>query len=483
LILSGESNLPQQIAKSFTIFKKGTNTKMEKRLKLYSVSPSVVEADKESVISIRARDGAILLFDDVTYDVECIPIDESDVPLDADMTLWGFNKSRRVQKIKPVNGELRVPYFFKGEQEWRIHISTKEYGDHTNPLYLKNVKEHSAWQIYIDAPKKGFDVYVYSLREDLYNKRVRRGDLHIHTTASDGDESPCLTAANYRKAGFDFISVTDHAVYHASADAEKKLAFLNNFTIIPGEEVHNNASGYFHMVNVGGSYSISDIFSNEKERVAREVEELSKELKVPDGLDPHEYLSRAWMYREIKKSGGYAILPHVYWYIGYHHVQTKMSMAIIKNGLCDAFELLGGNTPDKDNLQLSLYNDLRQQGHSLPIVGSSDSHTVFNEKRSMFKSHSTVAFTENDDIIGSIARGYSVAVEALPNEKPHVYGSLRLTMYTQFLMKNYFPVHDELCLASGSFIEEYVQGNESARETAVIAEERVSAFEKKFFGR
>ena len=456
---------------------------MDKKLKKYSVSPSVVEADKESVISIRALDGGILLFDDVTYEVECIPLDDSDVPLDPEMTLWGFNKSRRVQQIKPVDGELRVPYFFKGEQEWRIHISTKEYGSHTNPLYLKNVKEHAAWQIYIDMPKKGFDVYVYSLREDLYSRRIQRGDLHIHTTASDGDESPCLTAANYRKAGFDFISITDHAVYHASEEIEKKLSFANRFTMIPGEEVHNNASGYFHMVSIGGKYSISDIFINEKERIEREISEISKEVAVPEGLDPHEYLSRVWMYREIKKSGGYAILPHVYWYIGYHHVQTKMSKAIIKNGWCDAFELLGGNTPDKDNLQVTLYNDLRQEGFSIPIVGSSDSHTVFDEKRSKFKSHSTVAFTEGNDIIGAIDNGYSVAVESLPNENPHVYGSLRLAMYTQFLMKNYFPIHDELCGAAGMFMEEYIQGNDSAKEMIVAMEERISSFEKKFFGR
>lgn len=456
---------------------------MDKRLKRYSVSPSIVEADKESVITIRALDGPILLFDDVTYDVECVPIDESDVPLDREMTLWGFNKSRKVQRIKPINGELRVPYFFGGEQEWRIHVSTKEYGDHTNPLYLKNVKEHSAWQIYIDAPKKGFDVYVYSLKPDLYGARVKRGDLHVHTTASDGDESPALTAANYRKGGFDFMSVTDHAVYHASEEAEKRLAFVDNFTILPGEEVHNNASGYFHMVSIGGRYSISDIFSNEKERVEREVSQLAKEVTVPDGLDPHEYLSRLWMYREIKKSGGYAILPHVYWYIGYHHVQTKMTLAIIRNGLCDAFELLGGNTPEKDNLQLALYNDLRQEGISLPIVGSSDSHTVFNEKRSMFKSHSTVVFTDDGDIIGAVEKGRSVAVEALPGETPHVYGSLRLTMYTRFLMNNYFPIHDELCAASGLFIEEYVCGNESSKAMALAVEERITAFEKSFFGR
>ena len=68
------------------------------------------------------------------------------------------------------------------------------------------------------------------------------------------------------------------------------------------------------------------------------IAELEKEIEVPKGLDRNEYLGRVWMYREIKKSGGYAIHAHPYWNIGFYHTSTKMSEAIIKNGLCDAYE-------------------------------------------------------------------------------------------------------------------------------------------------
>ena len=208
--------------------------------------------------------------------------------------------------------------------------------------------------------------------------------------------------ANYRKAGYDFISVTDHGVYHASAETEKKLDFLKNYTLIVGEEVHNCICPSFHMVNLGGSYSISDIFIDDKERVKREVEELAKEVEVPQNLDPKEYLTRVWMYREIKKSGGFAILSHIYWYIGYHNVQTKMSRAVIKNGLCDALELMSGVTPDKDCLTLAFYNDLRAEGINVPIVGVSDGHSVMNEEKSLFKRHYTIAYAEENDIIKAV---------------------------------------------------------------------------------
>ena len=457
---------------------------MNKWLKKFSVSPAVVKANEESTLTIKSLDGDFLFFDDVVYDVEFIPQSESDVPLDEGMTLFGFNKGRKVQSVSPVNGELKVSYFFKGEQEWRIHISTKDYKDHTKPYLYEAVKELSSWQIYIDRPKKGVDLYLYSLEEDLYNRRVQRGDLHVHTNVSDGDESPGLVIAGYRKAGFDFLAVTDHYFYHTSEEMEKKLSFMKNFTILPGEEIHNGYAGYYHMVNVGSKYSVCARMLHEREQVRAEIEALADEVEVPEGLEPMEYLGRVWVYREVKKSGGFAILPHVFWSIGYHHVQTKMARAVIENGLCDAYEVLGGCGAEKNILEAGLYQQLRSEGIKVPAVGSSDSHTVMNKKKKkMFDSYSTIAFTEDGDILKAISDGYSVALSTLPGETPQIYGDLRLMMYLQFLMKNYFPLHDELCAASGLMMEEYVHGDESAKEMIEKLEARISALDQRFFGR
>jgi len=42
--------------------------------------------------------------------------------------------------------------------------------------------------------------------------RVRwyRGNLHTHTTNSDGDESPEFVANGYDTNGYDFLAITDH---------------------------------------------------------------------------------------------------------------------------------------------------------------------------------------------------------------------------------------------------------------------------------
>ncbi|UKI35841.1 MAG: hypothetical protein L6V93_17585 [Clostridiales bacterium] len=196
---------------------------------------------------------------------------------------------------------------------------------------------------YIAAVKKGITLSVYSLYPDLYERNVKKCDFsHTYQFFSDGTESPERTAANYRKKGFDIISITDHNIYNASAEVAKKLDFMHNFKLIPGEEVHNGYARQLHIVNVGSKYSVNDIFLDEPERVKAEVEALKGEVDVPDGVDEREYLYRVWTYREIKKSGGYAIYPHPFWtWKEHYHVETDMSEAVMKNGLCDAFELFG----------------------------------------------------------------------------------------------------------------------------------------------
>lgn len=450
---------------------------MNPDLQKFKVLPSVIPADKESTITIKSLDGNFRFFDDITYEVEFIPQDIQDVPIDKALTLRGYNKSRKKISVKPENGELKVKYFFSNEQEWKIHISTNEYEKHQNPLYEKY---RPYWNGLIDMPKSGITLSVYSLYEDLYERRALRGDMHIHTSVSDGQESPEFVAANYRKAGRDFIAVTDHNVFNASKEAKEKLAFVDNFNIMHGEEVHNGYAGYFHMVNIGGDYSVNEIYLNDREKVEREAAELEKEVEIPENLDKHEYLNRVWLYREIKKSGGYAIYPHPYWNIGFYHTPTNMSKAIIKNGLCDAFEMLGGCGTENLPLQIGLYNDLRAEGCDIPIVGSTDSHTVLGNEHLRY---STIAFTDGDNVLDAISDKYSVAVETLPGESVKIYGKLRLVFYTHFLLKNYFPLHDELCNVSGTMLCDYVHGEDDLKESIIKAEEKIKKLEKEFFGK
>ncbi len=60
-----------------------------------------------------------------------------------------------------------------------------------------------------------------------------KGNLHTHTNKSDGLLSPDKVISLYKKAGYDFISITDHNIYNEGTEQEE-------FTILSGIELHIN---------------------------------------------------------------------------------------------------------------------------------------------------------------------------------------------------------------------------------------------------
>ena len=65
--------------------------------------------------------------------------------------------------------------------------------------------------------------------------RWLKGNTHAHTLESDGDSSPAVVAAWYKRHGYNFLVLSDHNVWVDPA----KLAHLvdSSFLLIPGEEL------------------------------------------------------------------------------------------------------------------------------------------------------------------------------------------------------------------------------------------------------
>ena len=116
--------------------------------------------------------------------------------------------------------------------------------------------------IFIEKPDGTpiLDFNVYSLKPDLYRLRPFKGDFHIHTTGSDGQECPEYVAARYREEGFDFIAITDHRQYGPSLTAiDCWKAYRTGLKLYPGED-DQPPEGPVHIVNLGGSVSNNEIF-------------------------------------------------------------------------------------------------------------------------------------------------------------------------------------------------------------------------------
>jgi len=63
----------------------------------------------------------------------------------------------------------------------------------------------------------------------------QRGNIHTHTTRSDGKQSPLEVATWYRDHGYQFLAITDHDVLVDPADVSE--VETPGFVLIPGEEI------------------------------------------------------------------------------------------------------------------------------------------------------------------------------------------------------------------------------------------------------
>ena len=438
--------------------------------RLFRVFPSVVRAGAESTLTVVSDMASHPLLDDMVYEVRFVPKDGRENEDERTFREFGFEDICPMQEVTVQNGKIVLHYTFTGEQEWLIYLKKKEDASAVEWFWGESM------------PKTRVRLSVYSLSEELYGLLPMKGDLHIHTLRSDGMDSPELTVAGYRGAGYDFLSFTDHRVYNDAKAVTDFFSFAKPMHILPAEEVHEKSEAVIHMVSLGGKYCVSDRIAD-SEYMQKRLAEAAEKYAVPEGLSKTEYLYRAVVYEEIQKSGGFAILPHPLWRLPErYNSNLSMSRAVLENDLTDGFELLGGIDAEGNNLQLALWSEMRAKGKSLPIVGSSDSHGMIHGVTS-FSEVFTICFVDaENNIIKSISDGKSVAVECIKGEKQRIYGDFSLAKYAHFLRRCYFPRHDALCRASGTLLWEYVTGDFSLANAIRDIEEKIRTYEKGFFG-
>ncbi|HMO07922.1 MAG TPA: CehA/McbA family metallohydrolase [Paracoccaceae bacterium] len=85
--------------------------------------------------------------------------------------------------------------------------------------------------------------------------RFWKGNLHTHSTRSDGVLPPDEVCRRYREAGYDFLALTDHFVGAYGYPIVDTVPFRTNaFTTLPGAELHSGtmANGeLWHILAVG----------------------------------------------------------------------------------------------------------------------------------------------------------------------------------------------------------------------------------------
>lgn len=422
----------------------------------YDIWPSVVKSGVATEMTIVPAERIFLLFEDREYTVRIIPVN-------SDVLDYRYPNNQTLLTVVAHGGVLRFSYTFTGEQEYAILLEEGE-----------TVKQEMA---------------IYCLSEDLYGRRPLKGDLHSHSYRSDGSVDPAAIAGHYREQGYDFFALTDHNRFYPGDEIDETYRGVHlGICHLTGEEIHTPGSEV-HVVHVGGKQSVCLRYVNDMESYEREVDEY--ETRVPETV-PEQYRRRyamaMWSTDRVHEAGGLAIFPHPYWRTGHsktYNVCDELAMLLMTGGLFDAYELIGGMGQMGVNLSVALWNDLRAEGLSIPVVGSSDVHNLASSID--FPGHFTICFAkanESGAILESIKGGLSVAAEGTGDEyarQYRCYGTRRLVSYAHFLLKYYFPRLQRICQGEGVAMRAYAMGEVDASliEAQVAQSE---AFVDRFFG-
>ena len=423
----------------------------------YAIYPSVVPADRKTSLTVIPNERAFLFFENEEYTLTVISVGGDD-------SYYIVSTHKQVSAIAK-DGVLRFDFTFEGEQE---HLLVLSYGE-----------------------KKLAEFHVYSLLEDLYALRPLKGDLHSHSYRSDGKRDPAAEAGHYREQGYDFFALTDHNRYYPGGEIDEVYEGVSSgFSRVLGEEVHCPGS-VVHIIHVGGKRSVTDRYVHDRENYEREIAEYC--TRVPEEI-PLQYRDRyakaMWASDEIHKAGGLAIFPHPYWRPGksrIYNVQDGFAKILLKSGLFDAYELIGGMELDGNNRSVNLWSELRAEGLNISVVGSSDVHSM-SKKEGTYPDQFTVCFAqknENDAIIQAIKGGYSVAVYAHGDEYNRYFdcfGSLRLVSYAQFLLKYYFSMMQRTVQGIGVAMRAYAM-NDAPKEMITLQAEYAEKVADRYFGR
>ncbi len=176
-----------------------------------------------------------------------------------------------------------------------------------------------------------------------------RGNLHCHTTNSDGDASPAEVARFYKRAGFDFLCITDHNHLTRASEYGRRDP---DFLAIPSSEYTGLREGFAHVNGLG----LSGPF--QPTRIQGVVQTLQQ------GVD--QALSR----------GGVAMLNHPNW----EWCFGAREMALVRGA--HLFELYNGahtsnneGSPSRPGTE-AMWDELLSRGIRLWGAGSDDCHSI-----------------------------------------------------------------------------------------------------------
>lgn len=201
-------------------------------------------------------------------------------------------------------------------------------------------------------------------------KPFYKGNMHLHTTGSDGQRTPEEAIALYKAQGYDFLSITDHRVI------TRETGFDGNMLLIAGVEWDYLITGgqAIHIVGVGVG------------PLAGEIDRIWGPQRCID---------------VIRASGGRAILAHPAW-----SMNTNETICGLHDlTAAEVYNTFSGAPWNANRADSSLLLDIAAaSGTYLPFVASDDTHRYTGEQFGGFTMVQADSLTEKG-ILDGLDRG------------------------------------------------------------------------------
>lgn len=173
-----------------------------------------------------------------------------------------------------------------------------------------------------------------------------KGNLHTHTTISDGVRSPEDVKALYKELGYDFIALTDHWQFGQGAENDS-----SGLLVLPGVEYNFNGNdvlaGVYHIVSIGNKYE----------------PDVTKDDSAQTAID------------KINSSGGLAVLAHPAWSMNTYDMITPLKGLFAT----EIYNSISGVPFNCRPYSGEVVDQLAARGYYLPIIADDDTHFYKNE--------------------------------------------------------------------------------------------------------
>lgn len=252
-----------------------------------------------------------------------------------------------------------------GSNKTEIYISE----NYATPGYKACALVPGEWQIIIGAYKiaaEGVEV-TYTISFSKKYRRLFKGDLHIHTRASDGIFTVKELMERAQKLGLDFIAITDHNQMVSTDELPK----IRGFSVIQGVE-YTHFLGHSNFLGVDKPYDVPFVANTFDEVNAR--------------------------FHSAREHGALIVINHPF--------QEPCEFKFDMNELpFHCMEVWNGPMRESNLKAIGLWQKLLTEGKRIPISGGSDFH--------------------RDDVPFTFMGGPTTGVYAMSNSSQDILTALR----------------------------------------------------------